>query len=116
MNVRNDHHHKTTTAIAKSAACVAVETLNVTMNRRLARAIADAGMSSFLSKLEYKCTWYGAGFEKANRWFASSKPCAHCGWKNADLTLSDREWWCGGCGVLKTATPTRRRIWRTGRV
>ena len=103
MNVRNDHHHKTTTATAKSAACVAVETLNVTgmtMNRRLARAIAGAGMSGFLSKLEYKRTWYGAEFEKADRWFASSKLCAHCGWKNADLTLSDREWWCGGCGVL----------------
>ena len=26
--------------------------------------------------------------------------CAHCGWKNDDLTLSDRVWWCGGCGVL----------------
>ena len=31
---------------------------------------------------------------------ASSKLCAHCGWKNEDLTLSDREWWCGGCGAL----------------
>ena len=69
-------------------------------HRRLARAIADAGMSGFLSKLEYKCLWYGAEYAKADRWFASSKLCAHCGWKNADLTLSDREWWCGGCGVL----------------
>ena len=102
-NVRSDHHHKATTAIAKSAGRVVVETLNVAemmMNRRLARAIADAGMSGFLTKLEYKCAWYGAEFEKADRWFASSKLCAHCGWKNDDLTLSDREWWCGGCGML----------------
>jgi len=80
-----------------------VETLNVAgmmVNRRLARAIADAGMSGFLSKLEYKCLWYGAEFEKADRWFASSKLCSRCGWKNDDLILSDREWWCGGCGAL----------------
>ena len=103
VNVRDDHHHKATTAIAKSAGRVVVETLNVSgmvRNRRLARAIADAGMSGFLSKLEYKCLWYGAEFVKADRWFASSKLCSHCGWKNDDLTLSDREWWCAGCGVL----------------
>ena len=103
VNVRSDHHHKATTAIAKSCGRVVVETLNVAgmiCNRRLARAIADAGMSGFLIKLEYKCAWYGAEFEKADRWFASSKLCSRCGWKNADLTLSDREWWCGGCGTL----------------
>ena len=103
VNVRNDNHHKATTAIAKSAGRVVVETLNVAgmmMNRRLARAMADAGMSGFLTKLEYKCVWYGAEFVKADRWYASSKLCSHCGWKNDDLTLSDREWWCGSCGAL----------------
>ena len=103
VNVRNDNHHKATTAIAKSAGRVVVETLNVAgmvRNRRLARAIADAGMSGFLGKLEYKCRWYGAEYVKADRWFASSKLCARCGWKNEELTLSDREWRCGGCGVL----------------
>ena len=73
---------------------VVVETLNVVgmiRNHRLARAIADAGMAGFLTKLQYKCAWYGADFEKADRWFASSKLCAHCGWKNDDLTLSDRQ-------------------------
>ena len=103
VNVRNDNHHKATTAIAKSAGRVVVETLNVAgmvKNRRLARAIVDAGMSGFLTKLEYKCLWYGAEYVKADRWYASSKLCAQCGWKNDDLTLSDREWWCGGCGVL----------------
>ena len=103
VNVRSDNHHKTTTAIAKSAGRVVVETLNVSgmlRNRRLARSIADAGMSGFLAKLEYKCAWYGSEFVRADRWFASSKLCAHCGWKNDDLTLSDREWRCGGCGTL----------------
>ena len=55
INVRTDHHHKATTAIAKSAGRVVVETLNVAgmvRNRRLARAMADAGMSGFLVKLE----------------------------------------------------------------
>ena len=61
--MRNDNHHKATTAIAKSAGHVVVETLNVSgmlRNRRLARAITDAGMPGFLTKLEYKCAWYGA--------------------------------------------------------
>ena len=60
VNIRNDHHHKATTAIAKSAGREVVETLNVAgmmMNRRLARAMADAGMSGFLTKLEYRCAW-----------------------------------------------------------
>ena len=103
VNVRNDHHHKATTAIAKSAGRVVVETLNVAgmvRNRRMARAIADAGMSGFLVKLEYKCRWYGSEYLKADRWFASSKLCAHCGWKKDDLTLSHRAWRCGGCGLL----------------
>ena len=103
VNVRSDRHHKATTAIAKSCGRVVVETLNVSgmmRNRKLARAIADAGMSGFLSKLEYKCAWYGAEYVKADRWFASSKLCAHCGWRNDDLTLSDREWRFGGCGAL----------------
>ncbi len=89
--------------IAKSAGRVVVETLNVSGmvgNWRLARAISDAGMSGFLAKLEYKCRWYGAEYVKADRWFASSKLCSQCEWENKDLSLSQREWLCGGCGVL----------------
>ena len=51
VNVRSDRHHKATTAIAKSAGRVVVETLNVAgmvRNRRLSRAISDAGMAGFL--------------------------------------------------------------------
>ena len=103
VNVRNDNHHKATTTIAKCVGRVVVETLNVSgmlRNRRLARSIADAGMSGFLAKLEYKCAWYGAEFVRADLWFPSSKLCAHCGWHNGELSLSDRQWWCRGCGAL----------------
>ena len=103
VNVRNDNHHKATTAIAKSAGRVVVETVNVAgmiRNRKLSRAITDAGMSGFLTKLKYKCLWYGAEYLKADRWYPSSKLCSHCGWKNDGLTLSDRQWCCGGCGAL----------------
>ena len=103
VNVRSDRHHKATTAIAKPAGRVVVETLNVAgmvRNRRLSRAISDAGMAGFLAKPEYKCRWYGAEFIRADRWFASSKRCSHCCWLNGELTLSVREWLCGGCGEL----------------
>ena len=69
-------------------------------NRRLSRAIADAGMSGFLAKLEYKCRWYGAEDVKADRWYASSKLCSRCQWKKHDLTLSETVWRCDGCGAL----------------
>ena len=103
VHVRNDQHHRATTAIARSGGPVVVETLNVSGmmgNRRLARAIADAGMSEFLAKLEHKCLWYGAEHVKADRWFASSRLCCRCGWKKEDLTPRDRAWRCGGCGTV----------------
>ena len=103
VQVRNDNHHKATTAIAKSAGRVVVETLNVAgmlRSRRLARSIADAGMDGFLAKLEYKCAWYSAEFIRADPWFPSSKLCAHCGWRNGELGLSDRQWQCGSCGAV----------------
>ena len=101
--MRNDNHHKATATIAKCAGRVVVESLNVAgmlRNRRLARSIADAGMSGFLTKLAYKCAWYGAELVKAERWFASSRLCAQCGWPNGELGLADRRWRCGGCGSL----------------
>jgi len=69
-------------------------------NRRLAQAVADAGMAGFLTTLKYKCTWYGAEFVKADRGFPSSRLCTLCGWHNRELSLSDRSWWCGSCGAL----------------
>ena len=101
-NIRNDAHHKATTMIAKSAGRVVIEDLNVAgmmLNRRLAKALVDAGIADFLQKLSYKCLWYGAELIEASRWFPSSKLCSRCSVKNESLTLSDRRWTCPNCGA-----------------
>ena len=101
-NLRTDAIHKATSAIVSRAGEVRCEDLHIAgmmRNRRLARAIADTGMAEFLRQLEYKCAWAGVAFSKVSRWYPSSRLCNHCGWRNDTLTLSQREWWCGGCGV-----------------
>ncbi|MCY3659130.1 MAG: transposase, partial [Caldilineaceae bacterium] len=100
-NLRADHHHKATTQIAKRGGTVKVETLNIDgmkRNRRLARAIGDAGMSEFVRQLEYKCAWYGTTFEKVDRWYPSSKTCSACGAVKQSLLLSERTYRCNRCG------------------
>ena len=98
---RTDFLHKLTTRLARSKRAIAIESLNVTgmiRNRRLSRAIADAGFGEFVRQLEYKSGWYGSKVWAADRWFPSSKTCSACGAINQGLTLSDRTWICL-CGV-----------------
>ncbi|MGH3861049.1 RNA-guided endonuclease InsQ/TnpB family protein [Actinokineospora sp.] len=104
-NRRTDFLHKTTTRLARTKSAIAVETLNITgmtSNRRLARAIADAGWGEFARQLDYKTNWYGSRLWKADRWFPSSKTCSApgCGQQHGGLTLAERIWTCGGCGVV----------------
>ncbi|MXZ25600.1 MAG: transposase [Caldilineaceae bacterium SB0665_bin_21] len=53
-HLRNDHHHRTTTAIAKRGDTVKVESLHIAgmqRNRRLGRAFGDAGLGEFVRQL-----------------------------------------------------------------
>jgi putative transposase len=100
---RRDFLHKTTTRLTRTKSAIAVETLHVKgmiKNRRLARAISDAGFGEFVRQLDYKADWYGCRIWKADRWFPSSKTCADCGRINRALVLADRTWICPICGVL----------------
>uniref|UniRef100_A0A6M3M850 Putative transposase n=1 Tax=viral metagenome TaxID=1070528 RepID=A0A6M3M850_9ZZZZ len=100
--VRSDAIHKATDAIAKRAAIVGIESLNVAgmvKNHRLARAVSDASMSEFHRQIDYKMSWSGGEVVKADRWFPSSKTCSACGLIKEDLTLADREFECE-CGFV----------------
>ena len=104
-NIRNDVHHKATSALvkAKSVGKVIVETLNVAGMRRhkkLSAAFHRAGMSGFLRMLEYKCEGSGVTFEKADRWYPSTKTCSACGERKAEMSLSEREYGCTACGYV----------------
>ena len=101
--VRKEAIHKMTSAIAKQANIVVIESLNVAgmvKNRHLAKAISDASMSEVHRQLEYKVKWAGGTLIKADRWFPSSKTCSDCGLLMDDLPLSVRAWTCPRCGVL----------------
>ena len=88
--------------MARWYSCIGVETPNVSgmmRNRRLGRTIGNAGMSSFISMLEYKSELYGAELVRIDRWYASSSVCSGRGNLKAELALSVREYRCYMCGL-----------------
>lgn len=100
---RADALHKFTTAIAAEYGTVVVEDLNVAgmlKNRRLARALGDAGFGEVRRQLAYKTEWNGGRLIVADRWFPSSKTCSGCGVVKAKLLLSERDYICGFCGLM----------------
>ena len=101
-NARNDFQHKLSRLLVDENQAICVETLNVRgmlRNRALARSIADAGWSGFVSKLSYKAQESGRHFVKIDRFNPSTKTCSLCGSINDDLSLADRSWTCGNCGA-----------------
>ena len=99
--IREDAHHKASTAIVKRASAIGIETLNISgllKNRRLAKALSDSALSRFLTMLKYKAERRGVPITEADMFFASSKTCSNCGDKKTDLTLSDRTYHCTKCG------------------
>jgi putative transposase len=97
-----------TTELARGYTSVTIEDLNVAgmlQLRSLARHVSDAAFGQFRRQLEYKVAWYGTPVVVAGRWFPSSKTCSACGAVNADLTLADRVYDCGHCGLVIDRDP-----------
>lgn len=100
-NSRKDFLHQASTAIVKRFDVIGVEDLSVgTMlkNRKLAKSIADAGWSTFLSFLEYKCRWQSKTFQRVERFYPSSKTCSSCGAEKL-MPLHLRTYVCEKCGT-----------------
>ena len=102
-NQRKDFHHKLSTKLADTYEIIVIEDLNIKgmiKNKKLAKAIANAGWSQFTRFLAYKQEWRGHLLIKINRFFASSKLCSDCGHKYVQLTLDERHWVCSHCGKV----------------
>jgi IS605 OrfB family transposase len=101
--IRRDGLHQLTTRLTTSHDTIVIEHLNVAgmlRNRRLSRAIADAGFGELRRQLAYKSTWYGSALITADRWYPSSKTCSGCGLVKAKLSLSERVFACEACGLV----------------
>ena len=100
--IRNDAHHKATTAIVNKVSAIGIETLKVTnmlKNKKLAKAVSDTALGGFLSKLKTKAETLGIPVTEASQFYASSKTCSSCGHKKKNLTLSERTYHCSQCDV-----------------
>ncbi len=101
-DIRKDSIHKMTKRIVcdSQADVIVIEDLNVSgmmRNHKLSKHVQDASFYEIRRQIEYKCLWYGKTLIIADRFFASSKTCHECGWRNDGLTLRDREWECPVC-------------------
>ncbi len=68
-------------------------------NRKLARAISDAGWGELRRQLEYKGQWYGVNVVTIDRFFPSTRRCSACGYVLPELKLSERKWDCPECRI-----------------
>jgi len=101
-NSRKNLIHETTTRLAKNYDVIVIEDLNVVgmmKNPFLAKHISDASWGEFASQLEYKTRWYGSTLVKVDRFYPSSKTCNQCGTVKAKLSLDQRVFECGACGL-----------------
>jgi putative transposase len=102
-NARSNLIHETTTRLAKNYDVIVIEDLNVAgmvKNHSLAKHISDAAWGEFARQLEYKTNWYGSTLVKVDRFYPSSKTCSQCGTVKATLSLDERMYHCGACGLV----------------
>jgi putative transposase len=100
---RRDYHHKQALALVRENQVIHVEDLNIVgmvANRRLARAISDAGWGQFVRLIAEKADRYGRTLNSVSRWLASTKTCSACGHRLDELPLRVREWTCPACRLV----------------
>jgi putative transposase len=100
-NKRADFGHKFSTSVVKEKSTIACETLNLKgMSRtKLAKSVQDAAHREIFRQIEYKARWRNRNIVFVDRWYPSSQLCSSCGYRHEELSLSDRNWKCPGCGA-----------------
>ena len=99
-NIKENYLHHTVNQLLSENQTIVIEDLNVKemmKTKYLAKSIQELSLSRFINILTYKAKWYGRDIIEIDRWFPSSKLCSCCGYKNQNLTLTDRVWTCPNC-------------------
>lgn len=104
-NARKDNLHKLSHKLVNNSnvQVIAVEDLHVkgmVKNHCLAKAISDAGWSTFTTMLKYKAAKAGKGYIEVNRFFPSSKACSCCLHVQKSMPLTIRTWTCDQCATV----------------
>jgi len=101
-NARADFNRKLATYLVTNYDAICIETLSLkALSRalRLGKSVHDLGYAEFVAKLKQKAEETGTHVIQADQWFASSKLCNNCGYKNSAFRLYDRTWSCPNCGA-----------------
>ena len=103
MNQRKDFLHKLSKSLVDNYDILCFEDIDLSelkKSLRFGKSISDEGFGMFRDFVQYKAERSGKHFVKINKWFASTKTCSHCGYKNNDITLETRKWLCPNCNTL----------------
>lgn len=101
---RKDFLHKLSTRVISKNQVIALEDLGVSFmlkNRRLSRAISQAGWREFRTLCDSKSHKFNRQFIAISRWEPTSQVCCDCGYKWGKLDLSIRQIVCFNCGKLQ---------------
>lgn len=102
-NRRREHCIQTALYFVRNYDVVVIESLDMramSKSLNLGKSVHDLAWGQFVQWLELEASRHFCTIVKADKWYASSKLCNHCGAKNKDLKLSDREWVCPECGAV----------------
>jgi putative transposase len=102
-DTRRSFLHEVSSQLVKTHDRLCLEDLavaNLIRNRRLARAIGDAGWAELARQLGYKQAWRGGQVMVADRWLPSTKTCSRCGLVKQRMGLAERIFCCDACGLV----------------
>ena len=96
-NLRREFLHQLShrIVITWSVLCFEDLSLKALARTKHAKSWLDAAFGELLRQVEYKARWNSKHFVQVDRFFPSTKLCSACGYKNDDLSLSEREWTSG---------------------
>ena len=102
-NQRKDFLHKLSRELVNNYDVICFEDINLSNLKRtlkFGKSISDEGFGMFRTFIKYKLEREGKYFILIDKWFASTKLCSACGYKNDEITLNTLEWYCPECGTF----------------